>query len=47
MLLKCLIYLEQIKATTLNMPGAQPTLHFGGGNFHKILFDDVIVLIQP
>jgi len=29
-------------------PGAQPALHFvGGGNFHEISFDDVIVLIQP
>jgi len=27
--------------------GAQPALHFGEGNFHKISFDDVIVLIQP
>jgi len=27
--------------------GAQPALHFGGGNFHEISFDDVIVLIQP
>ena len=27
--------------------GAQPALHFGGGNFHQILFDDVIVFIQP
>jgi len=26
--------------------GAQPALHFVGGNFHKISFDDVIVLIQ-
>ena len=26
---------------------AQPALHFGGGNFHEISFDDVIVLIQP
>jgi len=24
----------------------QPALHFGGGNFHEISFDDVIVLIQ-
>jgi len=29
------------------IPGAQPALHFGGGNFHEISFDDVIVLIQP
>ena len=28
-------------------PGAQRALHFGGGNFHEISFDDVIVLIQP
>jgi len=27
--------------------GAQPALHFGGGNFHEISFDDVIVPIQP
>ena len=27
--------------------GAQPALHFGGGDFHQILFDDVIVFIQP
>jgi len=27
--------------------GAQSALHFGGGNFHELLFDDVIVLIQP
>jgi len=27
--------------------GAQPALHFVGGNFHEISFDDVIVLIQP
>ena len=26
--------------------GAQPALHFEGGNFHEISFDDVIVLIQ-
>jgi len=27
---------------------AQPALHFGGGgNFHEISFDDVIVLIRP
>jgi len=29
-------------------PRAQPAHHFGGvGNFHEILFDDIIVLIQP
>jgi len=28
-------------------PGAQSALRFGGGNFHEISFDDVIVLIQP
>ena len=27
--------------------GAQPALHFGVGTFHKISFDDVIVLVQP
>jgi len=27
--------------------GTQPALHFGGGNFHEISFDDVIVFIQP
>jgi len=27
--------------------GAQPALHFGGGNFHEFAFDDVIVFIQP
>jgi len=26
--------------------GAQPAIHFGGGNFHKLSFDDVIVVIQ-
>jgi len=26
-------------------PGAQPALHFGGGNFRELSFDDVIVLI--
>jgi len=26
--------------------GAQPALHFGGGNYHKVSFDDVIVLIH-
>jgi len=31
----------------LTPSGAQPALHFGGGNFHEISFDDVIVLIQP
>jgi len=25
---------------------AQPALHFGGGNFHELLFDDVVVLIH-
>jgi len=29
------------------IPGSQPALHFGGGDFHEISFDDVIVLIQP
>ena len=28
-------------------PGAQPALHFRGGNFHEISFNDVIMLIQP
>jgi len=28
-------------------PRGQPALHFGGGKFHEISFDDVIVLIQP
>jgi len=29
-------------------PGAQSALHFGGGgNFHELSFDDVIVFIQP
>jgi len=23
--------------------GAQPALHFGGGSFHEVSFDDVIV----
>jgi len=27
--------------------GAQPALHFGGGNIHEISFDDIIVLVQP
>jgi len=27
--------------------GAQPALHFGGGNFHELSFNDVMVLIQP
>jgi len=28
--------------------GTQPALHFGGGgNFHEISFDDVILLIKP
>jgi len=30
-----------------SVAGAQPALHFGGGNFHEISFVDVIVLIQP
>jgi len=30
-----------------SVTGAQPALHFGGGNFREISFDDVIVLIQP
>jgi len=29
-----------------SVSGLQPALHFGGGNFHEILFDDAIVLIQ-
>jgi len=30
-----------------SVSGAQPALHFGGGNFHEISFNDAIVLIQP
>jgi len=28
-------------------PGAQPALHFGGGNFHELSFADIIIFIQP
>jgi len=28
-----------------SVSGAQPALHFRGGNFHEISFDDAIVLI--
>jgi len=31
----------------LSDAGVQLALHFGGGNFHELSFDDVIVLIQP
>jgi len=29
------------------LAGAQPALYFAEVNFHEILFDDVIKLIQP
>jgi len=35
------------KVSPCSISGVQPALHFGGGNFHEILFDDAIVLIQP
>jgi len=31
----------------ISTAGAQPALHFGVGQFHELLIDDVIVLIQP
>jgi len=44
---QCLSAFIYICATQTAQSGAQPALHFGGGNFHEISFDDVIVLIRP
>jgi len=41
------MHLEICDETFTRITGAQPALHFGGGNFHEISCDDVIVLIQP
>jgi len=42
------VWLESYgKVALQEQVGAQPALHFGGGNLHEISFDDVIGLIQP
>jgi len=43
---RLLLFLLLFCWLSLSDVGTQPALHFGGGNFHEILIDDVIVLIQ-